>query len=107
MVVCRLREYIQVNKWEPRRQEIDRVEYRSWVFKKSAFEDSDGMLDEAYTKHLDEAAEQAVQMKRAFQRFQLVAELHLFEVVVAKWLLRISVMPSITQSCLKFRYQTS
>lgn len=82
MVVCRLREYIQVNKWEPRRQEIDRVEYRSWVFKKSAFEDSDGMLDEGYTKHLDEAAEQALQMKRAFQRFQLVAELHLFEVVL-------------------------
>ena len=96
-----------MNKWEPTRQEIDRVEYRSWVFKKSAFEDSDGMLDEGYTKHLDEAAEQAVQMKRAFQRFQLVAELHLFEAVVAKWLLRISVMPSITQSCLKFRYQTS
>ena len=83
----RLREYIQVNKWEPRRQEIDDVEYRSWVFKKSAFEDSDGILDEDYAKHLDEAAEQAVQMKRAFQRFQLVAELHLFEVVVAKWLL--------------------
>jgi hypothetical protein len=43
------------------------------------------MAREDYVKHLDEAAEHAVQIKRAFQRFQLVAEVHLFEVLVAKW----------------------
>ena len=44
-------------------------------------------MNDDYVKHLDQAAEQAVQMKRAYQRFQVVAELHLFEVLVARWLL--------------------
>jgi hypothetical protein len=84
---AKLREYIQVNKWVPRTEEIDGVEYQSWVFRKSAFEDRDEVMNDDYVKHLDQAAEQAVQMKRAYQRFQVVAELHLFEVLVARWLL--------------------
>lgn len=83
---AQLREYIQVNEWEPRRLKIDEVEHYSWVFNRKAFEDREGIARD-YAKHLDEATEQAVQMKKAFQRFQLVAELHLYEVLLARWLL--------------------
>lgn len=82
----KLREYIQVNEWEPMTDNVEGVEYYSWVFNKSAFENRDGVARD-YAQHLDEAAEQAVQMRRAFQRFQLVAELHLLEVPLAEWLL--------------------
>ena len=82
----KLREFIQVNEWEPINRNIDGTEYHSWIFNKSAFEDRDG-IPRDYAQHLDQAAEQAVQMKKAFQRFQLVAELHLFEVPLARWLL--------------------
>ena len=82
-----LRNYIQVNEWQPRTHKLeDGTEYLSWDFNKSAFTQQDG-IQRDYAQHLDEAAEQAVQMKRAFQRFQLVAELHLYEVLVARWLL--------------------
>ncbi len=83
---AKLREYIQVNEWEPRTQTVDGVEYRSWIFNKGAFEDQ-SEIARNYAKHLDEAAEQALNMRLAFQRFQLVAELHLLEVPLAKWLL--------------------
>ena len=82
----RLREFVQVNEWEPRTRNIDGVVYQSWVFNKSAFNDSSG-IPRNYAQHLDQAAEQAAQMKKAFQRFQLVAELHLFEAPLARWLL--------------------
>ena len=81
-----LRSYIQVREWEPRSYEVEGIEHRSWIFNKSAFEDQNGVACD-YAKHLDGAAEQAVQIRRAFQRFQLVAELHLFEVLFARWLL--------------------
>lgn len=79
----RLREFVQVNEWVPRDQVIDGIEYRSWTFNKSAFNDRDG-IPRNYAQHLDRAAEQAVQIKKAFQRFQMVAELHLFEVPLAR-----------------------
>jgi hypothetical protein len=82
----RLRDFIQVNEWVPRDEVIDGIEYRSWNFNKNAFKDRDG-IHRNYAQHLDQAAEQAVQIKKAFQRFQLVAELHLFEVPLAWWLL--------------------
>jgi len=82
----KLREYIQVNEWIPHRETVDGVEHDLWVFNKRAFEDQDGVARD-YAKHLDSAAEQALQMRRSFQRFQLVAELHLLEVPFAKWLL--------------------
>ena len=81
-----LRGYIQVREWEPRINEIEGVEHRSWAFNKQAFEDRNGVARD-YVKHLDGAAEQALQIRRAFQRFQLAAELHLFEVPFARWLL--------------------
>lgn len=82
----KLREFIQVNEWMPKTQNIDGIEYRTWIFNKRAFEDRDG-IPRDYAQHLDQAAEQAVQMKKAFQRFQLVAELHLFEAPLVRWLL--------------------
>jgi hypothetical protein len=81
-----LRAYIQVREWEPKIYEIEGAERRSWVFNKQAFEDRNGVTS-GYVKHLDGAAEQAMHIRRAFQRFQLVAELHLFEVPFARWLL--------------------
>lgn len=83
---AQLREYVQVNEWEPRTLKIDGVEYQSWVFNKRAFEDREGIARD-YAQHLNEAAEQAVQIKKAFQRFQLVTELHLYEVPLARCLL--------------------
>lgn len=81
-----LRKYIQVREWEPRTIDIEGVEHRSWVFNRRAFDRRDGTIGD-YAKHLDDAAEHAVQMKEAFQRFQIIAELHLFEVPFARWLL--------------------
>jgi hypothetical protein len=84
----RLREYVQVNEWEPYAYTLDdgKSGYE-WRFNKAAFEDRDGIARD-YAKHLYDATEQAEQMKKAFQRFQLVAELHLFETPLAGWLLR-------------------
>lgn len=83
-----LRKFIQVNEWEPRTHTRENgTKYISWDFNKSAFEQQDGIARD-YAQHLDEAAEQAVQMKKAYQRFQLVAELHLFETPIAGCLLQ-------------------
>lgn len=84
----RLREFIQVNEWEPHEYAAeDGKLVFEWRFNKQAFEDDDGVARN-YAKHLADAADQAAEMKRAFQRLQLVAELHLFEAPIAGWLLR-------------------
>lgn len=85
---AKLREYVQVNEWEPHSYTSDdgKPAYE-WRFNKQAFEDSHGIARD-YAQHLYEAAEQADEMKKAYQRFQLVAELHLFETPFAAWLLR-------------------
>lgn len=83
----KLREFIQVNEWEPREDiNEDGTKQTSWVFNKSAFEDADG-IPRNYAEHLDKAAEQAIQLKKAFQRFQLVSEMHLYESPLASWIL--------------------
>ncbi|MCX5723653.1 MAG: hypothetical protein NTX84_03850 [Nitrospirae bacterium] len=81
-----LREYIQVPMWEPRNLVVDGVTHETWHFNKSAFEDKK-RIPLNYAKHLDSAAEQAAEMLRAYQRFQVVAELHLFEMPLSRWLL--------------------
>lgn len=87
---CRLRQYIQVNEWEPRNlnNEDGSVE-EVWEFNKyaPAFTKNTNYPTN-YAQHLDEAARCAVEMKKALNRFQLVSELHLFEVPFAKYLLK-------------------
>jgi hypothetical protein len=85
-----LRGYIQVDEWEPtNRKAEDGTEYTVWVFNKSAgaFKGADG-VPRNYAQHLTEAAAKADEIRRAFQRLQLVSELHFFEVPFAKKLLK-------------------
>lgn len=88
LAYSRLREFIQVNEWEPHEYASDdgRTGFE-WRFNKQAFEDEYGIARN-YAKHLADAADQAAEMKKAFQGLQLVAELHLFEAPLAGWLLR-------------------
>lgn len=82
-----LRKYIQVPEWELQRTAIGDAVHETWDFNKRAFEDQDG-IPRRYADHLYAAEIQAGQMLKAFQRFQIVAELHFFETPLAKWLLR-------------------
>jgi hypothetical protein len=88
LAYSRLRGFIQVNEWEPHEYAAeDGKRVYEWRFNRQAFEDDDGIARN-YAKHLSDAADQAAEMKKAFQRLQLVAELHLFEAPIAGWLLR-------------------
>ena len=84
-----LRGYIQVDEWEPTsRKKEDGTEYTVWVFNKSAgaFRGIDG-VPRNYAQHLTEAAAKADEIRKAFQRLQVVGELHFFEVPFAKRIL--------------------
>ena len=85
-----LREYIQVNEWLPNEHKYeDGTKFESWDFNKNATAFSeDDVYPKHYGKHLDDAAEQAAKMKKAFNRFQMVSELHLFEAPFASYLLK-------------------
>ena len=86
----KLRSYIQVSEWEPHNvKNEDGTISEVWAFNKNApsFSRKTGYPND-YAVHLDKAAEQAVQMKKAFNRFQLVSELHLFETPIAFFLLK-------------------
>ena len=85
-----LREYIQVDEWLP--QDLNNEDGSTlevWDFNKmaTAFTKNTGYPKD-YGNHLDAAAEQAVKMKKAFNRFQVVTELHLFETPLACYLLK-------------------
>ena len=85
-----LRKYIQVDEWIPQNHKNeDGTEFVAWDFNKNAtaFTKDTGYPND-YGKHLDEAARQASRMKIAFNRFQIVAELHLFEASFASYLLK-------------------
>ena len=77
-----LREYVQVPEWEPQDREGDTV----WFFNKKAFLNEKG-IPENYADHLKEATDAAHEITLAYQRFQIVADLHLLEVPFARWLL--------------------
>lgn len=82
-----LREYVQVDEWEPRmHMRADGSQYGSWDFNKEAFAKKTG-YPTGYAEHLAGAAAKAAEMRKAFQRLQLVAELHFFETPFASWLL--------------------
>lgn len=81
-----LRDYIQVPRWEPRSFEADGIKYETWNFNKNAFEGENG-IPRNYAEHIHAAEIQASEMLKAFQRFQIVSELHLFEIPLARWLL--------------------
>lgn len=83
-----LREFIQVPEWEPVSHSKDDGETEvRWIFNKKSFFEKELGAPRDYAKHLYEAAESAQQIKRSFQRFQIISEMHLLEVPLAKWLL--------------------
>lgn len=85
-----LRKYIQVDEWLPQDlKNEDGSNFEVWDFNKNAtaFTKNTGYPKD-YGKHLDKAAEQAVRMKKIFNRFQIVTELHLFETPFAFCLLK-------------------
>jgi len=77
-----LREYVQVPEWEPQERDSDTM----WFFNKQAFRNEQG-IPEDYAGHLKEVADAAHAITLAYQRFQIVSDLHLLEVPFAKWLL--------------------
>ncbi len=81
----KLRVFVQVPEWEPRSIEVDGERFETWDFNKSAFENKD-RIPEGYADHLYAAEKQAAEVLKAFQRFQVVSELHLLELPFAKWL---------------------
>ena len=85
-----LRDYIQVDEWLPNQHKYeDGTRFESWDFNKNATAfTTKTNYPKDYSKHLYEAGEQAVKMKQALSRFQIVAELHLFEVPFACYLLK-------------------
>ncbi len=85
-----LRGLIQVDEWEPKSQKHeDGSEYTVWVFNKyaNAFTGATGVPHD-YAQHLTDAASKADELRRAFQRLQVVSELHLLEVPLAAYLLK-------------------
>jgi hypothetical protein len=77
-----LREYVQVPEWEPQDRDGDTV----WFFNKQAFFNDQG-IPENYADHLKKVADAAHAITLAYQRFQIVADLHLLEAPFARWLL--------------------
>jgi hypothetical protein len=81
-----LRGYIQVPWWKPIKETQDGVDEYYWDFDKSQFfKHGEEVRD--YAEHLNEAGACAERIKVAFQRFQLVSEMHLLETPFAFWLL--------------------
>lgn len=84
----KLRGYIQVNEWLPHHHKLDDGSEKTyWQFNREAFARETGYAT-GYADHLRNAADQALRMRSAFQRFQLVREVHIFESPVAGWLLK-------------------
>jgi len=83
----KLREFIQVPEWEPHRDSdhSDKGSW-SWRFNKSAFIDEDGNIGK-YDKHLYDAAEQSLKVKIAYQKMQIISELHFLEFPFARCIL--------------------
>ncbi|MBN8792390.1 MAG: hypothetical protein J0I01_09205 [Stenotrophomonas nitritireducens] len=79
------RHFIQVPEWEPR--DLDSNGQYEWLFNKSAFREGVRISDD-YAKHLEAATEAAELLKKRFQRFQALTELHFFEVILPKLFVR-------------------
>jgi hypothetical protein len=82
-----LREYVQVPWWKPTKEIRDGAEEYFWDFDKSQLFEG-GVERQDYAKHLDEAGACAERIKIAFQRFQIVSDMHLLEAPLASLLLR-------------------
>ena len=84
-----LRAYIQVSEWEPVSFSDDESGGKNvyWQLNKKAFYDSNGVPKD-YGRHLKEASDIADEMRKSFQRLQLVADLHFLEIPLAAQLLR-------------------
>lgn len=79
-----LRELVQVDMWEPRTVANGQV---YWYFNKEAFKENGQGVPTKYSEHLDSAGRLAKEMQHAYKKFLIAAELHLYEIPFAKWLL--------------------
>lgn len=70
-----LRELIQVDYWNP----ITQNDVVVWVFNKSSF-NGESHVPIDYGAHLYECAYRAKEILRYYQRFQVVSEMHLYEI---------------------------
>jgi len=75
------RYFIQVPEWETR--DPDSNGHYEWLFNKDAFREGTKISDD-YAKHLEAATEAAERLKKRFQRFQALTELHFFEAIASK-----------------------
>ncbi|MFN3311779.1 MAG: hypothetical protein ACK40R_08775, partial [Thermomonas sp.] len=73
--------------WEPKSHGEGEAQTYCWDFNKDAFRGEQG-FPEGYAAHLDECVDRARSVRRAYQRFQIVADLHLLEAPLAGWLLK-------------------
>jgi hypothetical protein len=62
---------------------IDKSGKYDWLFNKAAFRDGFKVSDE-YVKHLEAATEAAQLVKKRFQRFQALTDLHFYEAIASK-----------------------
>ena len=89
-----LRDLIQVPWWEPQADRESGEDHRFfWNFNKSAFEGAD-RVPRNYAQHLDQCVDRVREIRRAYQRLQLVGELHLLELPFAHLLLKKRFMAS-------------
>lgn len=82
-----LRKFVQVPWWQPTQESHDGVDEYFWDFETSQFFDR-RVERQDYGKHLDDAGACAERIKVAFQRFQIVSDMHLLEAPLAFLLLR-------------------
>jgi hypothetical protein len=80
------RHFVQVPEWEPEEREEDGTHVYYWRFNKRAYEERPGVMRE-YAPDLAAATEQMRVMNRHLQRLQVISEMHLLEVPLARFLL--------------------
>jgi hypothetical protein len=81
-----LRNRVQVPWWNPTVLRYDGIDENYWQFDRSQFfKHGEEVLD--YAKHLDEACKCSDDIRIAYQRFQIVCEMHLLEAPLAFYLL--------------------
>lgn len=83
-----LRDYIQVPYWEPKPDNEYNELAREWIFNKSYFlyEVDDG--HEEYVTHLEKASDIVDEMRRQYRAISYLANLHIFEALVAKFIIK-------------------
>jgi len=80
-----LRKLIQVPEWEPYKDDSSEKKMYSWRFNKKFFTENGEYRP--YDQHLFDATTKVILMKEAYQRMQIINEMHFYEFPLAKVLL--------------------